>query len=119
MIKAESGSYVILGISSVVSFLLGVFIFVGIYSRRWWRALVGLLSFNLALGIIICVTILATPFEKILEWTGNSMPDVSPEKLAAAAQMAKIITAVPMLIGVALAVIILRYIYKRRSYFRS
>ncbi len=114
------GMFVNFPFSIVITLLLlviPIIILFGIYKQKFWKGILILQGFNFINFLVGAIVILSTPLSILASKMGNSFPDVSPEILAVVEMKIKLLTSIPMFIGVIISLIILIYIYKKREYF--
>jgi uncharacterized membrane protein len=107
----------------IIGLLITVFLVIAILLRRFWKAILIILVVNLVVSVSQIVRMLSLPMAKIYELTGKTLPDklaqLSPAELQHVTALAKMITAIPISLGLILAIAIFVYLYKHKSYFNG
>jgi hypothetical protein len=107
----------------IISLLVTVFLIIAILLRRFWKAILIILAVNLVVSVSQIVRMLSLPMAKIYELTGKPLPDklaqLTPDQLESVTVTAKMITAIPISLGLILAIAIFVYLYKHKSYFNG
>ena len=104
-------------IITLLLFVIPIMVLYGIYKQKFWKLILALQGFSFINFLIGVMVILSTPLTVLSSKMGNPLPDMSPEVLATVEMKAKLLTSIPMFIGLIIGLFILIYIYKNKDYF--
>ncbi len=100
---------------TIIHLIIPIVMLFLIQQRTGWKILLGLYAYTLLNGMSNTIAILSMPAQELFIKLERPIPDVAPEAL----ETAKNLATTPILLGVIAALAILIYIYNKKEYFEQ
>lgn len=104
---------------SLFYLIIPLIIVLAIFSRTGWKLILGLVSFNLLNIIFFSAWFLLTPLTKIFTTMNKTLPNLPADSLQDVLFSIKLISLIPVFIGIIVGLAILVYVYKNKEYFSN